>query len=193
VCSLSLVESLQTSRGQDSLTISCTTSIPPINKRDSSSEMADSIAIVAELPFNAQVSGPETFNGHLLTLKILELTAHLSRSVPETSTSRQEFVAEFEELLGPASVTEEQQQAQDLSDDKKQEVVRKLVGKVVELKGGLGGGKEGEAESAHLLLQIVLSSTFDVESQEYNELAEKVLEAVQAGAAQGRSEVAYRV
>jgi hypothetical protein len=120
----------------------------------------------------------------------------LSRSVPETSTSRAEFMAEFRELLSPPSVANGEVAEHDVpevSEEKKQEVVRKLVGKVVELNGGLAGGKEGEAESSHLLLQVVLSSTFNVESQEYAELAQKILEAVQAGAVQGRSEVAYRV
>jgi hypothetical protein len=35
-----------------------------------------------------------------------------------------------------------------------------------------------DAEGAHLLLQNLLSSTFDVESEEYRELNKKVVEAV---------------
>lgn len=41
-----------------------------------------------------------------------------------------------------------------------------------------GAGLMADAEGAHLLLQNLLSSTFDPESEEYRELNTKVVEAV---------------
>jgi len=109
-----------------------------------------------------------------------------------------------------------------LSEEKKKEVVIKLVERVGELRGGLEVAKEAgkfcyrrrmtgekesvadlsgkEAESSHLLLQYLISSNFDAQSEEYSTLEKKVLEALKQGGEiaanagrTGRSEAASRM
>ncbi|WVR03070.1 hypothetical protein IAU60_000059 [Kwoniella sp. DSM 27419] len=138
--------------------------------------MADCVPIAPELPFKQQ---------------IVELAAHLSRSFPNPDqTSSREFVNSFESQLTAEGEGE-------ASDDRKKEVVKSLVGRLGELNGGLEGTKESEVESAHLLLQYVLASTFGNESDEYRSSVKTAVEAVQKGAEasnkQARVDVALRI
>lgn len=107
----------------------------------------------------------------------------------------------------------------DVEDAKKKQVVKSIVDKFVELKGGLEAAKESgklflfcqliygkvfhtdfigtEVESSHFLLQHVLSTTFDQASEEYAQTVKDVNEAVKKGAQETtkitRSEAASRV
>ncbi|WVQ94122.1 hypothetical protein IAU59_001200 [Kwoniella sp. CBS 9459] len=135
--------------------------------------MADCIPIGPELSFKQQ---------------ILELATHLSRSLP--AAEQREFVGMYEaqvKVEGDAEVPE----------DKRAPVVKSLVGKLVELKGGLEGLKESDVESSHLLLQYVLSNTFGADSEEHRNSVKQVAEAVQKGAEasnrQARVDVAVKI
>ncbi|WVQ82795.1 eukaryotic translation initiation factor 3 subunit M [Cryptococcus sp. DSM 104549] len=140
--------------------------------------MADSIPVVPELPFKDQ---------------IVELAAHLSRSLPASTdaSAAHEFIAEFEAQVTPAEGEAE------LPEEKKKEVVRSVVAKFVELRGGVEAAKEAEVESSHFLLQYVLSTVFDQASQEYAQSVKSVNEAVRKGAEEAnkasRVEAASRV
>ncbi|WWD22666.1 hypothetical protein CI109_107159 [Kwoniella shandongensis] len=123
--------------------------------------MVDAISIAPELPFKQQV---------------LELAAHLSRSIPNPDqTNIREFVASFEAQV-------QVEEGQEISEEKKKEVVKSIVGKFVELKGGLEAAKESEVESSHLLLQYLLSTSFDASSEDYSSAIKSVAEAVKKGA-----------
>ncbi|KAK4684773.1 translation initiation factor 3 subunit M, partial [Tremellales sp. Uapishka_1] len=121
--------------------------------------MTDCVAIAPELPFKQQV---------------VEFAVHLSRSLPTPSdtVAAREFVASFENQLA---------EEEEVSDEVKKTIVKSLVQKVGELRGGLEATKESEAESSHLLLQYLLSSTFETSSPEYETLSKNVLEGVKKG------------
>ncbi|KAK8844780.1 hypothetical protein IAR55_006630 [Kwoniella newhampshirensis] len=138
--------------------------------------MVDAIPIAPELPFKQQ---------------IVELAAHLSRSLPNPDqTNTREFVASFESQLTA-------EEGEDISEEKKKEVVKALVAKFVELKGGLEAAKESEVESSHLLLQYLLSTSFEASSEEYSTAIKDVAEAVKKGAEgsskSGRVEAGARI
>ncbi|OCF41054.1 eukaryotic translation initiation factor 3 subunit M [Kwoniella heveanensis CBS 569] len=135
--------------------------------------MADCIPIGPELSFSQQ---------------ILELATHISRSLP--AAEQREFVGTYE-----AQVKVEGEG--DVPEDKRADVVKSLVGKLVELKGGLEGLKESDVESSHLLLQYVLSNTYAVDSDDYRNSVKQVADAVQKGAEasnrQARVDVAAKI
>ncbi|KIR69249.1 eukaryotic translation initiation factor 3 subunit M [Cryptococcus bacillisporus CA1280] len=140
--------------------------------------MADCITIAPELSFKDQIT---------------ELAAHLSRSLPnaDNQVAVKEFVQGYENQVA----TEEGKD--DVEDAKKKQVVKSIVDKFVELKGGLEAAKESEVESSHFLLQHVLSTTFDQASEEYVQAVKDVNEAVKKGAQETtkitRAEAASRV
>ncbi|WWC67335.1 uncharacterized protein I206_101243 [Kwoniella pini CBS 10737] len=136
--------------------------------------MGDSITIAPELPFRQQV---------------IELASHLARSLPSSDqSSYRDFVGGFENQV---------KENEEISDLKKKEIVKTLVGKVDELKGALDGIKESDVESSHLLLQYTLSSNFDNSSEEYFTLVKSVVDSVKKGGEasgkQSRVDVASRI
>ncbi|EIW73001.1 hypothetical protein M231_04343 [Tremella mesenterica] len=122
--------------------------------------MTDCVAIVPELPFRDQVR---------------EVAIHLSRSLPTPdSASSRAFTASFQSQL-------EVEEGQEIPEEKRKEVVKSLVAKVIELKGGLESSKEMEAEPAHILLLHLL--TTNLSPEEYDEQVRAVVDAVKAGGA----------
>ncbi|WVF66508.1 hypothetical protein IAT40_001248 [Kwoniella sp. CBS 6097] len=135
--------------------------------------MADCIPIGPELSFSQQ---------------ILELATHVSRSLP--TSEQREFLGTYESQVKVEGEG-------DVPEDKRKSAVKSLVGKLVELKGGLEGLKESDVESSHLLLQYVLSNTFGADSEEYRSSVKQVVDAVQKGAEasnkQARVDVAVKI
>ncbi|ORX35139.1 hypothetical protein BD324DRAFT_634026 [Kockovaella imperatae] len=123
--------------------------------------MSDAVAIVPELPFQQQVS---------------EYARHLTRSLPNASdiAAAKEFVAGYESQV-------KGEEGQEVPESTRQEIVRSLVEKTVELKGALEASKESETESSHLLLNYLLSSTFEPSSSTFNELSRSVIDSLRSG------------
>lgn len=116
------------------------------SRESSRTTMADCITIAPELSFKDQVCSTPLFlvNFGLTDLflvpfqKITELAAHLSRSLPnaDNQVAVKEFVQGYE-----AQVDTEEGRG-DVEDAKKKQVVKSIVDKFVELKGGLEAAKE---------------------------------------------------
>lgn len=125
-------------------------------------------------------------------IQVVELAAHLARSLPNATDASavRDFVSSFESQL------EIEDGGAELPDERKKSVTKSVVGKFSELRGGLEAAKEigwssllirfvtlnfVEPESAHLLLQYLLSSNFDVSTSEYQDLSRSVVEGVRKG------------
>ena len=89
--------------------------------------MTDCVAIAPELSFRDQVR---------------EVAIHLSRSFPSTEqAAAKEFVSGFQSQVDVP-------EGQEIADETRKSVVRTLVGKIAELRGGLEATKEsGEHEN----------------------------------------------
>ena len=104
--------------------------------------MTDCVAIAPELPFRQQASPPQPSFSLELTRpglsQVVELAAHLSRSLPNATdqTAVRDFISSFETQLTPEDGEAE------LDDEKMKAVVRSVVKKFSELRGGLEAAKE---------------------------------------------------
>ena len=121
--------------------------------------MADAIVIGPELPFRGQA---------------VEVLQHLFKSLPNNTDQAvaRDFLAQFDAQL------KSDDPSQSDSSDKRRSALAWLVAKLVELGGGLEGAKDADAEACHLLLQHLLASTYEPESQEYTSSVKQITEVV---------------
>jgi len=158
--------------------------------------MADCVAIVQDLPFRQMVCGIiHWYMNPELIHQVIETAMHVSRSVTSDQAAYREFMTHFDTA---ATVKE----GEEISAERKQEIVRELVKKVTEGQGCLQGNKETggffscrrmreglmkDAEPVHALLQHMLADNFDSSSEEYATLVKSVVEAIMAGASAASS------
>lgn len=111
--------------------------------------MADCVAIAPELPFRQQASTAFLSHRRLKCTgkarlgtteteadmrQVSEFATHLTRSLPSSTeaSASKDFIASFEDQIS----------GDEVSDAQKQAVVKGLIGKLSELRGGLEAAKE---------------------------------------------------
>jgi hypothetical protein len=118
-----------------------------------SSNMPDCVAIVQDLPFRQSVSTLKfTLIAKAQISQVIETAMHISRSVATDQTEYRDFMTHFD----TASISGEGEQ---LSAEKKQEIIRDLVTRVTEGQGCLQGAKETGAfwHEGHKRLRILIN------------------------------------
>ena len=101
-----------------------------------SDTMPDCVAIVQDLPFRQSVClAEQKLESTTANIQVIETAMHVSRSVATDQAAYRDFMTHFD----TASLSGEGEQ---LSAEKKQEIIRDLVTRVTEGQGCLQGNKE---------------------------------------------------
>ncbi|GHJ88646.1 hypothetical protein NliqN6_5048 [Naganishia liquefaciens] len=146
-------------------------------------KMADSVAVLPALSFAEKVEEVATFFAHQL---------------PGTDNERQAWLQSVRESITMEAAPQEHEGAEaqmpELTQERKEAVVDKLVKTSLDLNGGLEAA-ERDVESAHLVFQSLLTMDFDeaVYESRYRQVAESVGEGAAKASTRPRVEAALRV
>ncbi|KAJ9097698.1 hypothetical protein QFC21_004735 [Naganishia friedmannii] len=143
--------------------------------------MADSVAVLPAFSFAEKIEEVATFLAHQL---------------PGADNDKQAWLQSVRESITvPAAAAEEGEDAStqraELSQEKKDAVVEKLVKTTEDVNGGLEAS-ERDVESTHLVFQSLLMSDFNDEPR-YQRVVESVCKGAAAASSKARMEAALRV